>query len=287
MVTPAQRRAWVAWVREAFQLSTSAACRATGVQRSLVRYRSRQPPQDALRARLRELAAARVSYGSPRLWVLLRREGWQVNHKRVERLYRQEGLQLRPRRPRRRRSAVARGPRVAAQAPNQIWAMDFVHDTLLDGRLLRVLTLIDCHSRECLAPVAQRRFRGEDVARILTGVGAAQPLPARLTVDNGSEFTSRALDAWAYWNHVQLDFSRPGKPVDNTFIEAFNGSLRRECLSQHWFSSIAEAQHILDVWRRDYNTERPHSSLGHRSPLQRLTGGDFIPNPDRLAAYRS
>jgi putative transposase len=287
MVSPAQRRAWVAWVREAFQLSTQAACRATGVHRSLLTYRSRKPPQEALRARLRELAAARVSYGSPRLWVLLRRKGWRVNPKRVERLYREEGLQLRPRRPRRRRSAVARGPRILAQRPNEVWAMDFVHNTLVEGALVRILTLINCHTRECLTLVAQPRFRGEDVARIVSGLGATRGLPARITVDHGSEFTSRALDAWAYWNRVQLDFSRPGKPVDNTFIEAFNGSLRRECLSQHWFSSIVEAQHVLEIWKQEYNTERLHSSLGHRSPQQRLTGGDFIPNPDRLAPDQS
>lgn len=282
MVTPAQRRVWVAWVREAFQLSTHAACRATGVHRALITYRARKPPQTALRARLKELAAARVSFGSPRLYVLLRREGWRVNHKRVERLYAEEGLQLRRKRPRRRRSAVARGPRLLAQRPNEIWAMDFVHDTLADGSLLRVLTVIDTYRRECLAAVPQRRFRGEDLARILSAIRTARGLPARITVDNGSEFTSRALDAWAYWNHVQLDFSRPGKPVDNTFIEAFNGSLRRECLSQHWFASLAEAAHILEAWRQDYNIERPHSSLGDDSPLKGRRGGSFIPNPDRL-----
>lgn len=285
MVTPAARRAWVGWVREAFQLSTAAACRATGVQRSLMTYRPRKPPQTALRARLKELAAVRVSYGSPRLCVLLRREGWRVNHKRVERLYREEGLQLRRKRPRRRRSAVARGPRLLAQGPNEIWAMDFVHDTLADGSLLRVLTVIDTYRRECLALVPQRRFRGEDLARILSAVGQERGLPARITVDNGTEFTSRALDAWAYWNHVQLDFSRPGKPVDNTFIEAFNGSLRRECLSQHWFASIPEAAVILTSWKREYNTDRPHSSLGNHAPLKHHEGGYFIPNPDRLAQF--
>jgi putative transposase len=285
MVTPAQRRVWVAWVREAFQLSTHAACRATGVQHSFINYRSRKPPQTALRARLKELAAARVSYGAPRLYVLLRREGWPVNHKRVERLYGEEGLQLRRKRPRRRRSAVARGPRLIAQRANQIWAMDFVHDTLADGSLLRVFTLIDSYRRECLAVVPQRRFRGEDVARILSAIGTARGLPTRITVDNGTEFTSRALDAWAYWNHVQLDFSRPGKPVDNTFIEAFNGSLRRECLSQHWFASLTEAERILEAWRQDYNIERPHSSLGDDSPLTRRRGGSFIPNPDRLVQF--
>ena len=282
MVTPAERRAWVGWVRETFRLSTLAACRATGVQRSLLTYRPRTPPQTALRARLKELAAVRVSYGSPRLCVLLRREGWLVNHKRVERLYREEGLQLRRKRRRRRRSAVARGPRVLAHGPNEVWAMDFVHDTLADGSRLRVLTVIDTYRRECLALVPQRRFRGEDLARILSAVGTERGLPGRITVDNGTEFTSRALDAWAYWNHVQLDFSRPGKPVDNTFVEAFNGSLRRECLSQHWFESIPEAAAILTGWKLEYNTDRPHSSLGQHAPLTPHVGGHFIPNPDRL-----
>lgn len=287
MVTPAQRRAWVRWVVDVFQVSTRAACRATGVPRSTIAYRSTRPPQEGLRRRLRELAAVRVSYGYQRLHTLLRREGWPVNHKRVYRLYREEGLQLRRRRPRRRRSAVARGPRRTPTRPHEIWAMDFMHDLLLDGRLLRVLTLIDSYTRECLALVAGPRFRGADVVGVLEGVGATRPLPERITVDNGSEFTSRALDAWAYWRHVHLDFSRPGKPGDNCLIEAFNGSLRRECLSQHWFASVREAQQILDVWRVDYNNERPHQSLADRSPLEHLRGGHFTPGPDRLASWPS
>lgn len=154
----------------------------------------------------------------------------------------------------------------------------------MDGRLLRVLTLIDSYTRECVALVAGARFRGEDVARVLGDLGKRRPLPQRITVDNATEFTSRALDAWAYWNQVQLDFSRPGKPVDNCFIEAFNGSLRRECLSQHWFASIPEAQQILDGWRLDYNTERPHKSLGHRAPADLHQGGAFTPSPNRLVS---
>lgn len=165
--------------------------------------------------------------------------------------------------------------------------MDFMHDTLADGRLVRVLTLIDSYTRESLALVAQARFRGEAVARVLQDVGAQRALPRWITVDNGTEFTSRALDAWAYWNHVQLDFSRPGKPGDNCLIEAFNGSLRRECLSQHWFASIAEAQQILDGWRVDYNTERPHRSLANRSPAEHHGGGRFIPSPNRLLSCTS
>jgi putative transposase len=240
-----------------------------------------------LRRRLRELAAARVSYGYLRLHTLLRREGWAVNHKRVYRLCRLEELQLRRKRPRRRRSAVPRGPRLVARQPNEIWAMDFMHDALADGRLVRVLTLIDTYTRECLALLAQPRFTGEDVARVLQQLGTQRALPQRITVDNGTEFTSRAFDAWAYWSHVQLDFSRPGKPMDNCLIEAFNGSVRRECLSQHWFASIAEAQQILDAWKAEYNTERPHRSLANRSPAEFPCGGEFIPGPNRLLSCTS
>jgi putative transposase len=287
MVSPVQRRAWVRWVVDAFQVSTRAACRATGVPRSTIAYRSCRPPQTPLRERLRELAAARVSYGYQRLCVVLRREGWPVNHKRIYRLYHEEGLQLRRKSPRRRRSAVPRGPRLIPNAPNHVWAMDFMHDTLADGRQIRVLTLIDSYTRECLALRAQVRFGGEDVTRVLTDVGTTRPLPQRITVDNGTEFTSRAVDAWAYWNHVQLDFSRPGKPVDNCLIEAFNGSLRRECLSQHWFISITEAQQILSTWKEHYNTERPHRSLGDRPPNNHPGGGYYIPGLNRLASCRS
>jgi putative transposase len=287
MVSPAGRRAWVAWVVEAFRVPVRRACRATGVARSLITYRSCKAPQMALRARLKELAAVRVSYGYKRLHTLLRREGWRVNHKRIYRLYGEEALELRRRRPRRRKSAVARGPRLVPGRPNEVWAMDFMHDTLVDGRLLRVLTLIDSYTRECLALVAHSRFRGEDVAAVLQHLGTRRALPRRITVDNGTEFTSRALDAWAYWNRVQLDFSRPGKPVDNCLIEAFNGSLRRECLSQHWFASIVEAQQILEAWRVDYNTERPHRSLALRAPVEHMRGGHFIPGPNRLASCPS
>jgi len=282
MVSPGQRRAWVHWVIATFGVSTRAACRATGVARSTISYRSQRPPQAPLRQRLRELAAARVSYGYKRLTTLLRREGWRVNHKRVYRLYVEEGLPLRRKRPRRRRSAVARGSRTVAQQPHEIWAMDFMQDQLADGRGLRVLTVIDSYTRECLALRAGQRFRGVDVAATLEAIGASRPWPARITVDNGTEFTSRALDQWAYTRGVTLDFSRPGKPVDNCLIEAFNGSVRRECLSQHWFASLAEAQQILETWRADYNTVRPHTSLADRAPSDYRRGGHFIPSPNRL-----
>jgi len=190
-----------------------------------------------------------------------------VNRKRVYRLYREEGLSLRIKRPRRHRTAVARAKTVNPIEPNQVWAMDFMHDTLASRTSIRVLTMVDVATRECVALVAAKSFTGEAVAAILSDVAKQRGRhPEHIRVDNGTEFTSRALDLWAYWNHVELDFSRPGKPGDNSFIEAFNGTLRRECLSQHWFLSIVDAQSILDVWRDDYNEHRPHRSLAGHSP---------------------
>jgi putative transposase len=146
--------------------------------------------------------------------------------------------------------------------------MDFMHDSLSTGQPIRVLTILDAYTRECLGLVAQARFTGGDIAAHLGRIATERPVPATVAVDNGTEFTSRALDYWAYWNGVQLDFSRPGKPGDNALIEAFNGRLRQECLSQHWFLSLTDAQHTLDVWRDDYNHYRPHGSLGQQTPVQ-------------------
>lgn len=286
MVRPAARRALVGWAREAYRLSERRACRAANVCRGLVRYQSRRPPQQPLRRRLRELAGVRVRAGYKHLYVLLRREGWPINHKRVYRLYTEEGLTLRRRRPKRHRSAAARGTPPAVTRPNERWAMDFLHDALAGGQRVRILTVLDVYTRECVALRAAPRFRGEDVAGILSDAGAARGLPARLSVDNGTEFTSKALDRWAYWNRVELDFSRPGKPTDNAFIEAFNGTLRRECLSQHWFLSLEETQHTLEAWREDYNNQRPHSSLAGLPPVTFRVGGYFIPDRNRLQLLR-
>ncbi len=254
-----------------------------GISRSTVRYESVRPPREPLRARLRELAAVRVSYGYRRLHILLCREGWPVNRKLIERLYREEGLTLKRKKPKRRRSAVRRERSTPARAVNERWAMDFVHDTLSNGRTVRVLTVLDVYSRECVALQAGVGFRGEDVGRILSAAGQERgSLSKVISVDNGTEFTSRALDHWAYWNRVKLDFSRPGKPTDNPFIEAFNGSLRRECLSQHWFIDLKDAQTTLQRWKDEYNNVRPHSSLADQVPAHFGGGGHFIPGPNRL-----
>jgi putative transposase len=214
------------------------------------------------------MAETRVSYGYRRLHVLLRREGWTINHKRIYRLYREEGLALKRKRPKRRRSATARQGQPEVRSPNQRWAMDFMHDRLADGRLLRVLTVIDVFTREALAVEARPSFRGHDVADVLSRLRPGRGLPEVIQCDQGTEFTSMAMDHWAYWNQVRLDFSRPGTPGDNAINEAFNGSVRRECLSQHYFLSITDARKTLENWRIDYNNERPHSSLDQVPPAR-------------------
>jgi putative transposase len=240
--------------------------------RSSVQYIGVRPPQTALRKRIREIAEVRVSYGYRRITVLLRREGWRVNAKRTYRLYKEEGLGLRRKRPKRRRSASARQPQPVVTRPNERWSMDFMSDALADGQKLRVLTVVDAYTRECVALEAGAHFRGQDVAAILSRVASTRRLPGTINVDNGTEFTSRAFDHWAYTHHVQLDFSRPGKPTDNATIESFNASVRRECLSQHYFSTLAEAQVVLAAYRADFNNQRPHSSLGHKTPAEFCAG---------------
>jgi putative transposase len=218
--------------------------------------------------RLCELAKIRVAYGYRRLHVLLRREGWQINHKRIYRLYRLEGLSIRKKVPRRRVACVKRDIRPTATSKNECWSMDFVSDQLFDDRRLRVLVIIENHTRECLALEVNAKIRGMDVVTTLERITREHGYPKRIKVDNGPEFISRDVDRWAYWNHVELDFSRPGKPSDNALVEAFNSRLRQECLNQHWFMSLEDARSKLSAWRKDYNTERPHSALGYRSPVQ-------------------
>ncbi len=224
--------------------------------------------QTPLRTRIRELAHARPRYGYLRIHVLLRREGWRVNTKRVRRLYRLEGLQVRMRVRRRKHRALHRGPAPLAQGPRERWSMDFVHDQLTDGRAFRVLTVVDQWSRSSPILRCGMSLRGSDVAEALDqAIGSDQP-PCSITVDHGTEFLSRALEDWAWRRGVQLDFTRPGKPTDNGYIESFNGKLRDECLNVNQFVSLADAQQQIDAWRDEYNTVRPHSSLGHLTPQE-------------------
>ncbi|GKS58520.1 insertion element protein [Nitrospira sp.] len=200
--------------------------------------------------------------------MLLRREGWLINRKRVRRLYRMDGLQLRMRVRRRKHMTLHRGPAPVPVGPHERWSMDFVHDTLADGRPFRILTVVDNWSRSSPVVEAGSRMTGEVVGQVLDRALNTDVVPRSITVDHGTEFQSRALEDWAYRRGVQLDFIRPGKPVENALIESFNGRLRDECLNVHQFASLAEAQAILDAWRLDYNTRRPHSSLGHLTPSE-------------------
>jgi putative transposase len=222
---------------------------------------------EVLRHRLRELAGTHVRYGYRRLTVLLRREGWQVNAKRIYRLYREEELIVRTK----QRRKLARRQRAMATAmaarPNQCWSMDFVSDKLADGRSFRILTVIDQFTRECVGLEADRSMTGKNVTEALERAEQERGrLPASITVDNGSEFCSRALEAWAMAHDVQLCFIRPGRPVKNSFIESFNGRLRDECLNVEWFSSLEDARQKLAKFREHYNHQRPHSSLADRTP---------------------
>jgi putative transposase len=256
----------VIYLQAGHSVSARRACTVVEMSRSTHYYKSMADPQTALRIRLRDLAGSRVNYGYRRLHVMLRREGWPINAKRVYRLYAQEGLVLRTRKPRRRRSAV---PRVAQPVPikrNERWSMDFVSDELSWGHRFRALTLVDHFSRESPAIEVGGPMSGRRVAEVLDRLAESHGLPETIQVDNGPEFISKALDQWAYENGVRLDFISPGKPVENAFIESFNASLRKECLNVHWFWTLEEAREKIEQWRKEYNETRPHSSLGNLTP---------------------
>jgi putative transposase len=216
--------------------------------------------------RLKELAAARVRYGYRRLHILLRREGWPVNHKRTHRLYREEGLAIRSKLPKRKRAWRHRQARPEVGGANEVWAMDFMSDQLFDGRPFRILTVVDCCTREGLAIAPRVSFRAYQVVEVLDQLAKERGRPKSLRVDNGPEFAGRMLDQWAYLNGVEIDFSRPGKPTDNAFIEAFNARFRAECLNASWFLSMADARDRIEEWRCHYNEDRPHTGLGGLTP---------------------
>lgn len=222
--------------------------------------------QVALRMRIREIAVVRVRYGYKRIHVLLKREGWEINHKRVHRLYCEEGLNLRVKHKRKRPGATLRIPRQQAKSVNETWSMDFAADSLFNGSRFRALTVVDNFSRECLAVEVGQSIRGEQVVAVLNRLKYTRGVPGSIRVDNGSEFISKAVDKWAYDNKVTLDFSRPGKPTDNAFAESFIGSFRDECLNVNWFLSFEDACAKIEGWRIDYNEFRPHSSLNNLTP---------------------
>lgn len=269
------------WATEAYQIAERRAARLVNVPWSTLRYRSRKGKQEPLRRRLRELAATHVRYGYRRLTVLLKREGWQVNAKRVYRLYDEENLKVRSVE-RKKIARRQRVPQAQAAGPNQCWSADFVSDKLSDGRTIRILTVIDQFTRECVWLEADRSMSGPKVAAALTrAVNERHTAPRSITLDNGSEFTGRAVEAWAMQAGVRLCFIRPGRPVENGFIESFNGRLRDECLNVEWFTSIENARQQLAAWRHHYNHSRPHSALDDRPPAQ--FAGLHTGKPERFA----
>ena len=271
---PAQKRSYGEVLQVCYSASERRVCRVLQCLRATYRYESVADEQAVLRMRIKDLARARVSYGYRRLHVLLRREGWKVNHKRVYRLYRQEGLMMRPRRPRRHVSACRRVERATAERPNESWSMDFMNDELYNRQRIRLLTLVDNFTRESLAIEVAERLGGHGVVEVLMRVADKRGLPEKIRLDNGPEFTSKQLDQWAYLNGVELDFSRPGKPTDNAFIESFNGRFRQECLNESWFLSLEDARDKVETWRQHYNRERPHGALGNLTPMEYALAGE-------------
>lgn len=231
-------------------------------------YYQPQPRDDGpLRDALREKARERKRWGYRRLIVLLRRDGWSDNHKRIERIYREEGLQV----PKRKKRKTAYGHREKPTAParmNDRWSMDFVHDVTAHGRKIRSLNVVDDCTRECLWIEVDTSLGGERVTRVLSCLVDLRGKPDRLVMDNGPEFTGHRLDQWAYENGVTLEFIEPGKPQQNGYVESFNGKFRDECLNEHWFADVSEARDIIEHWRVDYNEVRPHSSLQNMTPAE-------------------
>lgn len=267
-MTPAERRAVVIQAQAHFGLRCGTACRYLGVHRALVRYVSRRREPPGLLQRVRALALEKPRWGAPRLTWRLRREGFVVNHKRIARLLRVEDLRVGQRRRHRKRVALVRVPSPAPTRPDQRWSMDFVRDTTTDGRPFRIWTLVDDCTRECPLVLVDRSLPSRRVIEGLEAVLLVRAQPATIVCDNGPEFVSLQLDQWASARGVRLDYIRPGRPVENCFIESFNGRLRDECLNVHHFDSLSEARRIIDVWREEYNTARPHSGIGNRTPAE-------------------
>lgn len=271
--------------REETELSERRACGLIGVDRGSARYRPRGSDDGGLRRRLRELALERRRFGYRRLHVLLVREGWPVNHKRVYRVYRAEGLRVEERK-RKRRAARERVPLAAPTRVNQGWSMDFMADALATGRRLRTLNIVDEYTREALVIEVDTSLPGARVVRVLEELKRQGRKPEWIVTDNGPEFTGNKLDQWAYENGVRLETIRPGRPMENGYIESFNGKMREECLNENWFTDLADARERIEAWRVDYNTQRPHSALGYQTPVEFAQRAAALRSPTAPCAPR-
>lgn len=261
------KREAVAYLRAEHGLSERRACHILGADRTMIRYRSRRAPDTALRGRLRDLANERRRFGYRRLFVLLRREGEPSGINRIYRLYREEGLTVRKRKAR-RKAVGTRAPILVEARPNARWSLDFVHDQFANGQRFRVLNVVDDVTRECLAAIPDTSISGRRVARELTALIERRGKPGMIVSDNGTELTSNAILRWCSEHRVEWHYIAPGKPMQNGFIESFNGSFRDECLNETLFTSLAEARMRIGAWKDDYNDHRPHSSLGNLTPSE-------------------
>jgi putative transposase len=280
MVSPQVKREAVMALMNERSFGVTRACGLVQISVSLYRYRSRRADCAQLRERICDIAAVKRRYGYRRVHILLRREGWSVNRKLTYRLYREAGLAVR-RRKRKRIGPFERKPLPKPLAANQSWSMDFVSDGLADGRRLRCLAIVDDCTRECVAIEVDTSITGARVKAVLERLADLRGLPRSITVDHGPEFEGQVLDAWAYERCVHLSFIRPGKPNENAYIESFNGKFRDECLNEHWFITMAQARRAIEAWRIEYNTERPHSSLGQLTP-EEFARRSFKADPERV-----
>lgn len=265
MVTPAAKREAVAHLQALLDVSERRACRVVGADRTVIRYQLRRDDDGALREKLRELAHQRRRFGYRRLHILLRRDGVLINRKKTQRLYREEGLTVRRRKGRKRAVGTRTRPPVLA-LPNQCWSLDFVHDQLVTGRRFRVLNVVDDVTRECLLAVPDTSISGKRVVRELIELIVQRGKPGMIVSDNGTELTSNAVLAWCGKARVEWHYTTPGKPTQNAFVESFNGRMRDELLNETLFMSMGHAREKITAWADDYNTGRPHSSLGYATP---------------------
>ena len=285
MVGPAVKREAIAHLQTVMDLSERRACRIVSADRKMVRYRSCRPPDTDLRARLRELANERRRFGYRRLFILLRREGEPSGINRIHRLYREEGLSVRRRRAR-RKAVGTRAPILVEAKANARWSLDFVHDQFANGRRFRILNIVDDVTKECLGAIPDTSISGRRVARELTAIIDRRGKPGMIVSDNGTEFTCNAMLTWCKDMTVGWHFIAPGKPMQNGFVESFNGRMRDELLNETMFSGLEHARQAISDWATDYNLQRPHSSLGYLTPVAFAAGltatGDQLRNLDQL-----
>nr|WP_319554438.1 IS3 family transposase [uncultured Vibrio sp.] len=268
LLTVEDKRKAVKVIQKGTQLSERRACLLVGIQRASLRYQPQANREDdKLQARIKELALERRRFGYRRIHRLLRREGFDVNHKRVYRLYCELGLTVSKRR-RRKSQRVEREPLLLPSVPNHTWSMDFVMDALSNGRRIKCLTIVDDYTKECLDIPVATGISGDEVVITLESIAAFRGYPEAIRTDQGPEFTGKALDQWAYQHGVILKLIQAGKPTQNAYIESFNGKFRDECLNEHWFRDLSHARDLISLWRMDYNENRPHSALGYLTPSE-------------------